>query len=76
MTQLRNLFDDGQHRHADRTEADQLPTGETPPPHRAGALGRRVEVADSEHDQEPGTDGQDAVNLTTRRAPWKSPART
>ncbi|MFJ8696861.1 relaxase domain-containing protein [Streptomyces roseolilacinus] len=43
--QLRNLFGEGRHPHADRIEADQLAAGKKPAAaRRAGALGRRVKV--------------------------------
>ena len=43
--QLRNLFGEGQHPHADRIEAERLAAGQTPAvARRAGALGRRVKV--------------------------------
>ncbi|MFJ4329090.1 MobF family relaxase [Streptomyces tricolor] len=44
-TQLRNLFGEGRHPHADQIEADQLAAGKKPAAaRRAGALGRRVKV--------------------------------
>ncbi|MFI1293333.1 MobF family relaxase [Streptomyces sp. NPDC020792] len=43
--QLRNLFGEGRHPHADQIEADQLAAGKKPAAAlRAGALGRRVKV--------------------------------
>ncbi|MFJ9472522.1 MobF family relaxase [Streptomyces caniferus] len=43
--QLRSLFGEGRHPHADRIEADQRAAGEAPvDARRAGALGRRVKV--------------------------------
>ncbi|MGK5628577.1 MobF family relaxase [Streptomyces sp. URMC 123] len=43
--QLRHLFGEGRHPHADRIEADQLAAGKKPAvARRAGALGRRVKV--------------------------------
>ncbi|MHB6912835.1 MobF family relaxase [Streptomyces sp. DB-54] len=43
--QLRNLFGEGRHPHADRIEADELASGKKPAAaRRAGALGRRVKV--------------------------------
>ncbi|WP_285440119.1 MobF family relaxase [Streptomyces sp. ISL-24] len=43
--QLRNLFGEGRHPHADRIEADQLAAGKKPAAaRRAGAVGRRVKV--------------------------------
>ncbi len=43
--QLRNLFGEGRHPHADQIEADQLAAGKKPAAaRRAGALGRRVKV--------------------------------
>ncbi|MFJ5535168.1 MobF family relaxase [Streptomyces sp. NPDC093261] len=43
--QLRNLFGEGRHPHADRIEADQLAAGKKPAAaRRTGALGRRVKV--------------------------------
>lgn len=43
--QLRNLFGEGRHPHADRIEADQLAAGKKPTAaRRAGALGRKVQV--------------------------------
>ncbi|MGK5449665.1 MobF family relaxase [Streptomyces radiopugnans] len=43
--QLRNLFGQGRHPHAERIAADRLAAGQTPAAaRRAGALGRRVKV--------------------------------
>ncbi|MFF8960776.1 MobF family relaxase [Streptomyces sp. NPDC014894] len=43
--QLRHLFGEGRHPHADRIEAEQLAAGASPKAaERAGALGRRVKV--------------------------------
>ncbi|MEE6269176.1 MobF family relaxase [Streptomyces diastatochromogenes] len=43
--QLRHLFGEGRHPHADRIEADELVAGKKPAAaRRAGALGRRVKV--------------------------------
>ncbi|KOG86789.1 hypothetical protein ADK38_29055, partial [Streptomyces varsoviensis] len=43
--QMRNLFGEGRHPHADRIEADRIAAGKKPvAARRAGALGRRVKV--------------------------------